>query len=378
MDPNTKDKKKHKKSQEEKEERADKRLSRAVVILGAFVLVLAIVAAVMVISYFRTGKNTEQDTAAVTNNAGTDGKGSDKKQTGSSDASSTGDSSAASSSSAAQPSETPTPTPTPTAATQLDVGEINSAHAVLYRLSDWTKLYDKAAQERMYPASMTKIMTAILTIENYPDLDTTLSVDQETYDYLYNQDASMAGFQPGENVTIRDLLYGMLLPSGAECCLTVAKSLDGSEAAFADRMNQKAAEIGMANTHFVTATGLHDDNHYSTAEDMALLFKYCLADGDFRAVVTSRQHTTQPTDQHPDGITLSSTLFSTISGYQIDAPEILGGKTGYTDEAGHCLASLASVGGQEYILVTAGAPGASDSAPNHVIDTHNIYQHIGG
>ena len=112
----------------------------------------------------------------------------------------------------------------------------------MVRRSDGAVLLDKGSRERIYPASMTKILTAIVAIENLPNLDEQITVTAEQINPLYEEGASLAGFSAGETVTVRDLLYGVLLPSGAEACVAVAERVAGSEAAFVDLMNQKVQE----------------------------------------------------------------------------------------------------------------------------------------
>jgi D-alanyl-D-alanine carboxypeptidase (penicillin-binding protein 5/6) len=142
-------------------------------------------------------------------------------------------------------------------------------------------------------------------------------------------------------------------------------------------MNQKAAELGMHDTHFTNATGLHDENHYTTVKDMAVLLSYALRNDEFREIFTSFRHTTKPTNKHPVGITFYSTMFENLKGTNITGGEVLGGKTGYTDEAGLCLASLAKTGGKEYILVTAGARGDHKSEQYNITDALAVYNSLG-
>lgn len=154
--------------------------------------------------------------------------------------------------------------------------------------------------ERIYPASMTKIMTALLTIENLPDLNETITVPEDIFEELTAQDASVAGFNPYEQPTVRDLLYGVLLPSGADACETLARAVGGSEEGFVAMMNQKAEELGLTNTHFENCTGLHNDNHYSTCRDIAVLMSECLKSDTFREIVTREVYTTEATASHPE------------------------------------------------------------------------------
>ena len=184
-------------------------------------------------------------------------------------------------------------------------------------------------------------------------------------------------FQPGEEVRLKDLLYGVLLPSGAECCLAFADRISGSEEEFVSLMNDKAQELGMKNTHFTNSTGLHDPEHYSTVEDISILLQYALKNEYFRDAFTSSRYSTIPSEQHPEGFTFHSTIFKYMDSTEVTGGEILGGKTGYTEEAGLCLASLAQVNGKEYILVTAKANGTHQTEQFHILDAINVYNQIG-
>lgn len=265
----------------------------------------------------------------------------------------------------------------PTADTAAYLDCINSPNAILVDLTEEKVLEKQNSSERIYPASLTKIMTAILAIENTSDFDKTLTFPSDIFEYLYLQNASQAGFQPGEEVKYKDALYGILLPSGAECCLAYADSIAGSEAAFVEMMNQKADELGMKNTHFCNTTGLHEDDHYSTVEDISILLSYALKNDVFREVFTSSRHSIPPSNYHPDGFTFYSTMFQCMDTTEVTGGEILGGKTGYTGEAGLCLASLARVNDQEYILVTAHADGTHKTKQFHVMDALSVYSRIG-
>ena len=260
-------------------------------------------------------------------------------------------------------------------------GQIYSPYAVLINADTGEILMDTGGEERMYPASLTKIMTAIVAVEHTEDLDERVVLDKDIFEDLHGTDASMAGFQPGEEVTLKDLLYGILLPSGAECCLAYARYMSGTEADFADLMNRKAEELGMGHTHFSNVTGLHSENHYTTAEDMAILLKYALSNRIFREAFTSRTYDVESTNIHPEGFSFQSTLSKGLE--EIDFEDkaigdeiILGGKTGYTDEAGLCLASLAHIHEQEYILVTAGASGSHQTEQYNILDAVEVYQRL--
>ncbi|OOM76003.1 D-alanyl-D-alanine carboxypeptidase [Clostridium sp. BL-8] len=254
--------------------------------------------------------------------------------------------------------------------------KLNSPNAILISLKDNTILMQKNSEEKIYPASLTKMMTAIVAIENLPNLKEEIKLSNSTFQGLYGADASMAGFKPGEQVRAIDLLYGALLPSGAECCIGLADQIAGSEQNFVKIMNKKAADLGMKDTHFENATGLQNENHYTTVKDLSILLSYALKNDTFREIFTSSRHSTAPTNKHPRGITFNSIMFEELKNQNIVGGEILGGKTGYTDEAGLCLASLAKVDRQEYILISTGAKGDHHSQQYNITDALVVYNSI--
>ena len=236
---------------------------------------------------------------------------------------------------------------------EVDISGINSPNAILMQARGGKILGEINGEAQIYPASMTKIMTVILGIENFDDLDEKITLTDEMFTGLYEQDATQAGFQPGEEVRVIDLLYGAMLPSGAECC------------------------IALADTHFCDSTGLHDPDHYSTVKDIAVLMKYCIKNDTFREIVETSRHSTGVTNIHPDGITYYSTMFKNLSDPTVTGGKILGGKTGYTSEAGHCLVSFAEIEGREYIFVSAGASGADGNTIPHIQDAVTVYNRVG-
>ena len=259
---------------------------------------------------------------------------------------------------------------------ELDLSGIHSPYAVLMQKKGGKVIGEINSEERIYPASMTKIMTAIVALEELDSLDQEITLSQEMFADLYAQDAMQAGFQPGETVKARDLLYGVMLPSGAECCIGLANAIAGSEEGFVELMNKKAEKLGMDGTHFCDSTGLHDPEHYSTVRDMAVLLKYSLGNENFRAIITSSRHSTPGTNIHEGGITYYSTLLKNLPDPSVTGGQILGGKTGFTNEAGLCLASFAEIEGKEYILVTAGVQGAAGEQ-YHIEDARTVYNRLG-
>lgn len=207
---------------------------------------------------------------------------------------------------------------------------------------------------RMYPASLTKVMTLIVAVENIENLSDTVLITSDMVDPMVRAHASRAGFAAGETPTLEQVLYGVVLPSGADASLAVCQYVSGSEAAFVELMNQKAQEMGLKNTHFTNASGLHDENHYSTAEDMALILQYAIQDDTCREILSTYQYQVPPTEYNPEGLLLTSTVFSRMTGEEMPNVSIKGGKTGFTDEAGQCLETFAEINGKTYIMVLAG------------------------
>lgn len=252
--------------------------------------------------------------------------------------------------------------------------DLKSANAILISLDDKKVIAQKNSEKRIYPASLTKMMTAIVAVENLNDLYGQVYLSPDIFHNLY--DASMAGFLPGEEVSAIDLLYGIMLPSGAECCIGIANAISGSEENFVKLMNEKAEEIGMKNTNFVNTTGLQDKNHYSTVKDLSLLLEYAFNNEIFMKIFSTFDYITSSTNYHPEGINLTSTLYKNTNDLFILNGEILGGKTGYTDEAGLCLASIANVEGKNYLLITAGAKGNPNSKQYNIEDALLVYNSI--
>lgn len=217
-------------------------------------------------------------------------------------------------------------------------------------------LWDTRSTDQMYPASMTKLMTGILAIEHIPDLTQKYMITNEIMAGLIEAQANRAGFLAGDDPTLEDLLYGTLLPSGAECSRALAFYVSGSEEAFVDLMNQKAQELGMTGTHFVNTTGLHDDNHYSTCRDMAILMKYCMQNEEMVKVLSTLTHTSVPVKHYKQGLGMTNGVLQYINQenplYQnFDIPGFICGKSGYTLEGLYTLASSAQESGMNLILV---------------------------
>ncbi|MEE8886950.1 MAG: D-alanyl-D-alanine carboxypeptidase [Eubacteriales bacterium] len=349
------------------EERARKR--KMLLIVSLIVVILAVLIVVVLIVLLRSRINAEQATVSATSDIDFDIEYTGEQTVFSSSSSSSSDSETSTSDSSESTDTLPT----------IDLTNVSSPYVIVERLSDGAVCAESSSTAQIYPASMTKIMTAIIAIENLDDLSDIYTFDGSEFDQGYANGLTTVGWMAGDTATYEDLLYGALLPSGADACYALANAVAGDESSFVELMNQKASELGMTGTNFTNCTGVQDTNHYTTCADMATLLKYALTNDEFRTVFTTSVYTTEPTDDSATGITMSSTLFMNLTDSELDnGATIEGGKTGYTDEAGHCLASLASAqDGTEYIAVTAGAAGGVDDSPQ-VDDAITIYSQLPG
>lgn len=244
--------------------------------------------------------------------------------------------------------------------------EIVSQFGVLIDVEEGVVVAQKDAKVRMNPASMTKILTVLTAAdalgllgddwENKEVLEDRFTITIEITDYSFANDCSNVGFEVGESATVRDLFYGTVLPSGGDAALGLANYVAGSHEAFVELMNEKLEEMGLSETsHFTNCVGLYEENHYSTAYDMAIMLKTA-ADSDFcRKVLSAHTYETTPTEQHPEGLLISNWFLRRIEDRDTHG-EVICGKTGYVVQSGSCAASLAADGaGREYLCVTAGS-----------------------
>ena len=230
---------------------------------------------------------------------------------------------------------------------------VDAGSAVLVDITDNRVIAARGAERQVYPASVTKVMTVLVAVEHLTDYTATFEMPFEMLNQLFIEEATVAGFLAGEKVCMTDLLYGAILPSGADATQALAMHIAGSEEGFVRLMNEKAAEMGLRNTHFTNTSGLHDPDHYTTALDMAMVLREAMENPLCRQVLTAVTYTTAVTEQHPEGIQLFSTMFGRMYGTEPKVATIIGGKTGYTSQAGHTMASYA-VGedGHDYIFVS--------------------------
>ncbi len=223
----------------------------------------------------------------------------------------------------------------------LKYNSISARAALLMNADSSEVIYGQNIDAKLPMASTTKIMTTILTLES-GDLDTEFVVPDEA---LKTEGSSMY-LHEGEMVTKLELCYGMMLPSGNDAANAAALTLGGSYEEFAEMMNEKASEIGMLNTNFVTPSGLHDENHYSTAYDMAILTEYALENEDFRKICGTKNVRLSSENWEYDKYLSNSNKL--LDRYE----SCIGVKTGFTDEAGRCLISAAEKDGVTLIALT--------------------------
>lgn len=250
--------------------------------------------------------------------------------------------------------------------------EVISENAILVDADTDTIIGKKGAYDRIIPASMTKVLTALVAAEaiTEKDLDDTFTMTLEITDYAYKNDCSSVGFLDGEIVTVRDLFYGTILASGGDAAVGLATYVSGSHEAFVERMNDKVEQLGLADSaHFTNCVGIYDENLYCSAYDMAVIMKAAMQNELCREILGARTYTTTATTEHPEGITISNWFLRRIEDKDTGG-EIIGGKTGYVVQSGSCAVSYQECeDGSSYICVT----GDSTSSWRCIYDHVEIY-----
>ena len=246
-------------------------------------------------------------------------------------------------------------------------GEVQSTYALLVDLDDNTIVTQRNAKDRINPASMTKIMTVLVAAEHVTDLDDTFTITREITDFSYSNDCSAVGFGENEVVTVRDLLYGTILPSGGDAAAGLACYVAGSMDKFVEMMNQKLSDLGLSGSaHFTNCVGLYNENHYCSIYDMAVILKAAMENELCREIMSAHTYTTSSTDQHPDGIQISNWFLRRIEDKETNG-EVVCAKTGYVVQSGNCAASYeVTNSGKHYICVTANAHSSWRCIYDHV------------
>lgn len=265
---------------------------------------------------------------------------------------------------------------------EISTGAIDSDYAFLCEAGSLEAVAGLRATERMYPASMTKLMTFIVAYENAPDHSALIEITKD----IKNQyaDASRYGIDVGDFMSAEQMMYALLLVSDTDAALGLAYHVAGNEAAFVELMNRKAAELGLTNTHFANVTGLHDKDHYSTAVEMAIILDAALSIPLGRTILTTETYATY-LKYYKNGVLTDyrMTFYNTtlrdrfadcdVSTTAPNGTRVLGGKTGYTVEADRCLATLAQAAdGREYLLITGHASSGENSARD-AVKLYNTY-----
>ena len=255
----------------------------------------------------------------------------------------------------------------------FDENYVTSEAAALFDVSDRETLYSKEAFERLYPASITKVMTALVAIKN-GDLNARVVVTDDAV--ITESGATLCGIEPGDTLTLEQLLYGLMLPSGNDAGAAIAVHIAGSIDKFADMMNQEATSLGATGTHFVNPHGLNDPDHYTTAYDLYLIFNEALKYPVFRQIVGTTSYTANYHDKDSQAVTKTWKGGNWFMTRERETPEgltVFGGKTGTTNAAGYCLImATRDQNDKEYISVVL----KSDSRPGLYDNMTNIISKI--
>ena len=251
--------------------------------------------------------------------------------------------------------------------------EIDSDYVILIDEQEGTIIAEKNAHSRMVPASMTKVLTVLVAAEQIEeeDLDDVVTITFEATDYAYVNDCSVTGFKKDETVTVKDLFYGTILPSGGESAYQLALYSAGSIENFVELMNEKIDELGLSETsHFTNSVGIYDENLYTTPYDMAVIMQAAMDNDICREALTKHTYKTTATEQSPEGITISNLFLRRIEDQELGGATVLGGKTGFVNQSGNCAVSYAEGASKKtYICVT----GSASSGWQCIYDHANLY-----
>ncbi len=250
--------------------------------------------------------------------------------------------------------------------------DIYSESAILIHSNTGLVLYSKNGDEKVYPASTTKVLTAILAIEKGNLSDTTTA----SYDAIsvIPSGYSSAYLSEGEEMSVENLLKVLLVHSANDAANVLAEYISGSIDEFVGLMNQKASELGCKNTHFVNTNGIHNDNHYTTAHDLAIITKYCMKNKTFRDLVSLKTCTIPATNKSEERKYVNTNdLINPSSKYYYE--DCIGGKTGFTSQAKNCLISVCSKDGLELISVVLGATQTEDGHSARYVDSATLFDY---
>ena len=255
-----------------------------------------------------------------------------------------------------------------------DEPTIYSQAAILVDSKDGTVIYEKNSNERMFPASTTKILTGIIAIEKC-SLDEKVIASENAINSI-KSGYTNANIQVGEELSIENLLYALLIKSANEAANVIAEYIAGSTDNFANIMNEKAVELGCKNTHFVNANGVHDDNHYTTASDLAIIAEYCMKNETFLKIVATESYTLPATPQYPsDDRILENSNSLQIPGHRYYYPYAIGMKTGFTSQAKNCLIAASKKDDLELISIVLHAEQTEDGKSARYCDSISLLEY---
>lgn len=249
-----------------------------------------------------------------------------------------------------------------------------SKAVILYELKSGTLIYSYNCDNKIYPASMVKLMTALIAVE-MGQLTDTVTVTKRALSNVAMGSVS-AKLVAGEQLSLESLLYCVMAASANDAAVVVAEYIAGSQEGFIQLMNEKAAQLGCTGTHFSNAHGLHDDETYTTARDLCRILEYALKNEDFRKLFTAAKHTVPATNKSEERQILTSNYMMREGNKKYYDPRVTGGKTGATDEAGRCVAVTAEGGGMELLGIVMGAvPTYEPNNPN-ALATHGSFEEM--
>jgi len=247
---------------------------------------------------------------------------------------------------------------------------MQSTNIGIYNADTMELLYGENEKEKISVASITKVMTAVVCVDNIKDLNKEIVIDYDVISSNLDPELAIAGIYNNQKITYYDLLATMLVPSGADSAMYLASTVCENYDTFISKMNEKAKEIGMNNTSFSNPTGLDDENNYSTIEDVVKLINYAIQNNTLKEIMSMDSYTTS------DGnLKVRSTIDKAAKRYGMTLDYIIGGKTGTTGDAGQCLASFSLDDNTLLICFVTGSSMYS-SKPNNIIDSESLYEYI--
>lgn len=252
-----------------------------------------------------------------------------------------------------------------------EMPQVEAPSICVMEITTGTILYERDMDEQNYPASITKIMTALLALEN-SSLDEIVTFSEEAV-YGNEGDTSHISRDIGEEMTMEECLYGMMLESANECAWAIGEHVGGNMKNFTKMMNKRAEELGCTNTHFNNPNGLPDEEHWTSAHDMALISAEAYKNETFRVIAGAQSYTIPPTNKHEDATPLHNhhlMVYPFHGNYEYLYEYATGGKTGYTNAAGSTLVSFAQKGDMPFVCVV-----MREKSPNHYTDTRKMFDY---